>query len=171
MAIESIKARFPNANGALEYLHLDLGDLTTIKGSADEFLRKERRLDVLWNNAGVMVPPQGSKTKQGYEMQLGTNCVGPFLFTRLLTPILLATAKSAEPGTVRVVWVSSSMAEGIAPKGGVDMNNLDYKNDKTTWVKYATSKGGNILHAKEYARRHHADGILSVVREVYAYIC
>lgn len=54
----------------MEYLSLDLDDLGTIKMSADEFLSKEERLDVLWNNAGVMVPPAGSKTKQvGHSLQ------------------------------------------------------------------------------------------------------
>jgi retinol dehydrogenase-12 len=137
--------------------------LTTIKKSASEFLSKESKLDVLWNNAGVMVPPQGSKTKQGYELQLGTNNVAPFLFTKLLTPILTKTAKEAPPGSVRVVWVSSSAAEGFSPKGGVDMGNLDYKKDKATWHKYGVSKAGNVLHAKEYARRFGGEGILSLV--------
>jgi retinol dehydrogenase-12 len=73
-----------------------------------------------------MVPPQGSKTKQGYELQLGTNDVAPFLFTKLLTPTLVKTAKESSPGSVRVVWVSSSVAEGASPKGGLDLGNLDY---------------------------------------------
>ncbi len=49
------------------FLKLDLGDLTTIKKSVEEFLRNEQRLDVLWNNAGVMVPPKGSVTAQVYS--------------------------------------------------------------------------------------------------------
>jgi len=46
----------PNSGGQIIFLRLDLGDLTTIKSSAEEFLRGNERLDVLWNNAGVMVP-------------------------------------------------------------------------------------------------------------------
>ena len=118
---------------------------------------------MLWNNAGVMVPPQGSKTKQGYELQLGTNNLAPFLFTKLLTPILASTAKMSPPGTVRVVWVSSSAAEVFSPPNGVDMDNLDYKKDKDIWFKYGVSKAGNVLHSKEYAKRHAGDGIISVV--------
>lgn len=118
---------------------------------------------MLWNNAGVMVPPQGSKTKQGYELQLGTNNVAPFLFTKLLTPILIKTAKVEPPGTVRVVWTSSTSAETSSPQNGVEMDNLDYKVDKGPWHKYGVSKAGNILHSKEYAARYAGEGIISVV--------
>ncbi|TVY83993.1 putative oxidoreductase [Lachnellula suecica] len=152
-AIESIKSNFPNSKGQLVFLKLDLNDLTTVKASAEEFLSKEEKLDVLWNNAGVMTPPQGSKTKQGYELQIGTNNVAPFLFTKLLTPILAKTAKTAPTGTVRVVWTSSSAAENFAPKGGVVMDNLDYKTDKAAWHKYGVSKAGNVFHCTEYAKR------------------
>jgi len=112
-----------------------------------------------------MIPPQGSVTKQGYELQLGTNNLGPFLFTKLLTPILAKTAQTAPPGSVRVVWVSSSSARRTSPStGGVDMSNLDYKIDQGHWYKYGTSKAGNILHSSEFAKRHGKDGIISVVR-------
>jgi len=161
--MEEIRANFPASKGELVYLHLDLEDLSTIKASAEEFLGKEDRLDVLWNNAGVMNTPAGSKTKQGYELQLGTNNIAPFLFTKLLTPVLVETAKTAPKGSVRVVWVSSSAAEMIAPVGGVDMSNLDYKKDLPRWMKYGVSKGGNILHSNEFAKRHAEDGIISVV--------
>ena len=119
-----IKSRAPQSKGSLLFLHLDLDDLTTIQSSAKTFLGDNDRLDVLWNNAGVMVPPQGSKTKQGYELQLGTNNVGPFLFTKLLHPVLTKTAGTAPKNSVRVVWVSSNGAELLSPKGGIDMNNL-----------------------------------------------
>jgi NAD(P)-dependent dehydrogenase (short-subunit alcohol dehydrogenase family) len=165
-AIESIKTAVPKSAGELVFLHLDLDDLTTIKKSAEEFLSKETKLDVLWNNAGVMVPPQGSKTKQGYELQLGTNNLAPFLFTKFLTPILASTAKTSPPGAVRVVWVSSSAAEGFSPANGVDLNNLDYKTDKASWHKYGVSKAGNLFHSKEFAKRYAGDGIISVVSQV-----
>jgi len=164
-AISSIKSNFPNSKGELVFLPLDLGDLTTIKASAEAFLSKEETLDVLWNNAGVMVPPQGSKTVQGYELQLGTNNVAPFLFTKLLTPVLVKTAKLKPPGSVRVVWTSSSTAEVFSPKGGIEFENLDYKTDKSAWVKYGVSKAGNIYHAREYAKRYGADGVISTVSQ------
>lgn len=161
-AIASIETSFPESTGELNFLHLDLSDLVLVKKSAESFLSKETRLDVLWNNAGVMVPPQGSKTKQDYESQLGTNCLGPFLFTKLLTPLLVESAKSAPRGSVRVVWLSSSAAEGLSPKGGIDMTKLDYKKNESAWYKYGVSKTGNIFYSKEFARRHRVDGVVSV---------
>jgi retinol dehydrogenase-12 len=163
-AIQWAKDAHPSSSGALHFLRLELGDLSTIRPSVDEFLGRETRLDVLFNNAGVMVPPQGSTTKQGFELQLGTNCVGPFLLTKLLTPVLVRTAKeSAVAGEVRVVWVSSMAAPLGAPTGGVDMANLEYKVDKSKGFKYSTSKGGNVLHAVEFQRRYRDSGVVSVV--------
>lgn len=161
-AISSIRQSAPNSSGTLTYLHLDLADLSTIKTSAQEFLSKETKLHVLFNNAGVMAPPQGSKTKQGYELQLGTNCIGTYMFTKLLTPLLITTAKSEPPSTVRVVWVSSSAAEGLSPRYGIDMNNLDYHEDKSPRAKYGISKAGNYLQGTEFAKLYKGDGIVSV---------
>ncbi|KAK0516923.1 hypothetical protein JMJ35_000078 [Cladonia borealis] len=161
-AISSIKTRAPNSTGTLHFLHLDLSDLTTIPSSASTFLSQNTRLDALINNAGVMIPPPGSKTAQGYELQLGTNCVAPFLFTKLLTPILIETAKTAPKDSVRVVWTSSNAAELFAPKGGVVLGNLDYGEEKGHWYKYGVSKAGNVYHASEFARRFGEEGIVSV---------
>ncbi|RMZ69789.1 Oxidoreductase short-chain dehydrogenase [Pyrenophora seminiperda CCB06] len=158
-----VKEQHPDAKGVLHYLHLHLDDLEGIKASAETFLAKEQRLDVLFNNAGVMTPPKGSKTKQGYELQLGTNCVAPFLFTKLLTPRLLETARAiGEKGRVRVVWVSSSAAHLGAPKNGLDIGNLHYEKDCMQQTKYAVSKAGNILHAMEFGRRYGLEGLTSV---------
>lgn len=161
-AITTIKSRVQDSNGSLHYLHLDLDDLTTITSSAKAFLKENDRLDVLWNNAGVMMPAQGSKTTQGYELQLGTNNVASFLFTKLLQPMLSETAKKAPADTVRVVWVSSNAAEHLSPKGGVVLDNLDYHDDKSKAMKYGISKAGNIYHGSEFARRFGKDGILSL---------
>ncbi|KAM5344639.1 hypothetical protein ACJ41O_013174 [Fusarium nematophilum] len=159
--IEEAKRQSPQSTGSLVYLHLDLNDLTTIRKSANEFLSKESRLDVLWNNAGVMVPPQGSKTAQGYELQLGTNNVAPMLFTRLLYPALTEAAKTSPENSVRVVWVSSS-AVNMAPKPAIDFSNMGYQRDEGAWVKYARSKAANVLQASEFARRSREskDGII-----------
>ncbi|BCS28646.1 uncharacterized protein APUU_70216A [Aspergillus puulaauensis] len=134
---DDLKHDFPNSAGEVDFFHLDLSDLSTIKISADAFLAKESQLHALWHNAGVMIPPQGSKTKQGYELQLGTNNIGPFLLTKLLVA-------------------------PRAPTPAIDFTNLDYHNDEWAWVKYGRSKAGNVLQAAALARRAKDDGIASL---------
>ncbi|KAJ5768884.1 short-chain dehydrogenase [Penicillium odoratum] len=160
-AIEEIKTAHPDSTGRLVFLQLDLSDLTTIQRSADEFLAAESRLDVLWLNAGVMMPPQGSKTKQGYELQLGTNNLGHFLFVKYLHDILKKTALTAPKASVRVIWVSSS-AILMAPKPAIDFDNMDYHQEESAMKKYARSKAGNVIHCAEYAKRTAGDGVLSL---------
>lgn len=166
-AIKDIQSAAPDSKGKLGFLQLDLSDLKTIQPAAEAFKAKESKLHVLFNNAGVMVPPPDKKTAQGYDMQLGTNCLGPVLFTNLLTDTLKATAQQEPKGTVRVVWVSSSAAEIYSTKNGL---NMDEVRNKDTYGKggapmdlYGNSKAGNYLHSVEYARRHKDDGIVSVV--------
>ncbi|PGG95895.1 hypothetical protein GX51_08074 [Blastomyces parvus] len=168
-AIKEIRQANPNSTGELTFLPLNLSDLTTIKSSAESFLSKEDKLHVLFNNAGVMTPPKGSKTAQGYELQLGVNTIAPFLFTKLLTPTLVSTAKSEPPNTVRVIWVSSIAMETGAPKSvGVPLAQLDNlldtdaKSPSPQYFNYSISKAGNYLYAVEFARRHRADRVLSV---------
>lgn len=110
-AIKQIRSSVPDSSstGTFEYLHLELDDLSSIKASAEGFRGKESKLDVLWNNAGVSLPPVGSKSRQGHELQLATNCLGPYFFTQLVLPQLQAAAKTAPPNSVRVVWTSSIM--------------------------------------------------------------
>lgn len=160
--IAEVTKEHPASKGALIFLPLQLDDLTTIKASAEEFLSKENRLDVLFNNAGVMVPPHGSKTKQGYELQIGVNNLAHFLFTQFLLPVLQTTAKIAPKNTVRVIWVSSSAADG-APFPPVDFDNMDYKNDEGIWSKYGRSKAMSVIHSAEFARIYKDTGIISIV--------
>lgn len=161
-AIDRIRSKHPSSTGILTYLHLDLANLSTIKPAAEKFLAENDRLDVLFNNAGCAITPQGSTTAQGYEMHLGTNCIGPHLFTKLLRPILAETAEKAPTDSVRVVWVSSQGAELFAPKHGVEMDNLDYRSERSPPRKYAISKAGNIYQASEFASRTKGQGIISV---------
>ena len=165
-AMQEIREAVPASKGRLEFLHLDLGDLRTIKPAAEAFTARENKLHVLFNNAGVMTPPEDQKTAQGYDMQLGTNCVGPFLFTKLLTPTLALTAASELPGSVRVVWVSSIATELYSVKYGMDVRKLrgkEYEGNPDSLEMYGISKAGNYFHAVEYARRHKSEGIVSVV--------
>lgn len=150
--------------GEIIPLQMDLADLPTVRSAAQAFLASEREpmLHGLFNNAGVMVGEKSGNTAQGYEEALGVNCLGTFLFTQLLTPAL-ATAAKAQPAadTVRVVWLSSFGLEQFAPEGrGVDLDTLD--DPKPAINRYGISKAGVWLLAVEYARRHKANGIVSV---------
>ncbi|KAK3354089.1 hypothetical protein B0T25DRAFT_225420 [Lasiosphaeria hispida] len=171
--ITELQAKHPGSQGQLAFLPLQLEDLSTIRGTADAFLARESRLDVLWNNAGVMVPPQGSTTAQGHELQQGVNNLGHFLLTSLLLPTLRQTAAAASTsaststtttavGSVRVVWVSSSAADA-APQPALDFGNMDYRlREEGIWQKYARSKAACQLHASELARRTAGSGIITV---------
>lgn len=165
MAIADIEDEVPRSDGRLEFLKLDLGDLSSIKKTAEDFLKRERRLDVLVNNAGVMTPiDDGSTTEEGYELQMGTNCLGPFLLTKLLLPLLEKTAQISGPNAVRVTW-AASVAIDTAPEFGIEWN--DKKKAPVTHASgatnYAQSKVGNLFLASEFARRYGRDtGIVSV---------
>jgi NAD(P)-dependent dehydrogenase (short-subunit alcohol dehydrogenase family) len=137
--------------------------LATIKPAADVFKAKESRLDTLTNNAGVMNTPPSMKTVQGYELQLGTNCVGPWLFTQHMLPILQKTAAEAPKDSVRVTW-AASLAAWYAPRDGVafDSKTLAPEIGRIKAINYGQSKAGNILLASEFAKRYGNDGIVSV---------
>lgn len=161
-AIEEITAAHPSSKGELLFLKLQLDDLTTIKQTATEFLAKEIRLDVLWNNAGVMIPPAGSRTKQGYELQYGVNNLGHFLLTYFLRPALETAANIAPKNSVRVIWVSSSAADA-APNPAIDLTNMDYHRDEGAWMKYCRSKAASVVHSAEFVRRTKGTGFISLV--------
>jgi NAD(P)-dependent dehydrogenase (short-subunit alcohol dehydrogenase family) len=162
-AIQAILALPHDTTGQINYLHLDLSDLASVKEAAQEFAQQEERLDVLWNNAamGVGAFPAGGKTKQGHEMHIGVNCLGPFLLTELLLPQLRAAASTAPANTVRIIWTSSAVVDSSAPKGGVPMAELATPSTSQT-LTYTISKAGNWLLASEFAQRHGRDGIVSL---------
>ncbi|GKU03950.1 short-chain dehydrogenase [Fusarium langsethiae] len=120
-AIAQLKQHCPGSSGSLSFLKISLDDLKSIKSAAEEFTAKESRLDVLFNNAGVSMPPPGLVSAQGYELSLATNAIGPWYFTQLLVPVLTQTAKNQPPASVRVVWTASIVTDVALPKGGVDM--------------------------------------------------
>ena len=156
-AISDIKKILPNSTGRLEFLQIDLADLTTIKPAAKRFMAEESSLHVLVHNAGVMFPPSGSVTTQGYELQMGTNCLGPFLLTQCLLPMLNKTASTSPPGSVRVTWAASSAVDVTSPKGGVVIYNSstgEPKSKQSPAANYGQSKTGNLFLAHEFARRY-----------------
>ncbi|KAJ7066553.1 hypothetical protein C8F01DRAFT_1123677 [Mycena amicta] len=139
------------------YLKLDLGDLKSVKAAAEEFLSKEPELHALFNNGGVMMPPVEDRTTDGYDLQFGTNVLGPFYFTKLLLPALLAGAKSS--AGARVVNTSSGMHL---------MNKLHFKailDDKKrkkagSQALYALSKFAFVTYSAELARRYADQGLV-----------
>ncbi|KAF5309691.1 hypothetical protein D9611_014710 [Ephemerocybe angulata] len=143
------------------FLQLDLSDLPSVKRAAEEFLREEPQLHVLFNNAGVMAPPVDQLTKQGYDLQFGTNVLGHWYFTKLLLPALLAASKATNGKTGRVIHTSSS--------GSHLANTLKFETFKDhpsrttagTQHLYAQSKLGNVIIANEFARRYGNEGLVS----------
>lgn len=149
-AIAEIKNDIPDAQ--ITYLLLDLTSLESVKKASETLTSSCSRLDVLVNNAGTMACPAG-QTKEGYEVQFGTNHVGHALLTKLLLPTMQKTAM--EPGAdVRIVNLTS-MAHELAPKGGLALQ--DCKTDMSghnTWTRYGQSKLANVHFTTELARRY-----------------
>lgn len=109
---------------------------------------------------------KGSKTAQGYELQLGTNCLGPFLFIQLLLPILRQTAASSAPNSVRVLFTASLVTELSIPKGGINFDDINHEKSGSQNVAYGQSKVGNIFLGSEFAQMNEKGGnrILFAVR-------
>lgn len=143
------------------FLQLDLSDLHAVSKSAQEFLSKESQLHVLINNAGIMVPPKEQVTVQKYDMQFGTNVIGPWLFGQLLLPALFAaTEASPTHEKARVVTLSSSAS--FLSKG-IDFDAIADGPERAKYSEmdlYNMSKFGNIVVARELARRY-GDKIVS----------
>jgi NAD(P)-dependent dehydrogenase (short-subunit alcohol dehydrogenase family) len=154
-----------SSHGHLKTLVFDLSDLTTIAPAVKTFLAQETRLDVLFNNAGIAHMPARSLSAQGYEAHMGTNCLAPFLLTKLLLPILTATAKSAPQGSVRAIFASSSIVDVSAPPGGIDLSELSPDNhNQIPAHNYASSKAGNWFLASEFDKCHKSSGVLFVTQ-------
>lgn len=149
-AIADIKKEVPDAN--IKPLSLDLTSLESVRNAARTFTQSSEQLDILMLNAGIMAAPAGL-TKDGYELQFGTNHVGHALLAKLLTPVLDRTA--ALPGSdVRVVVLTSAGA-AMAPNGGIQFDSLKTKAEEmATWTRYGQSKLANALFARQLAREH-----------------
>lgn len=163
-ATTDLKSLHPNSNGTLHFLPLDLSDLSTISSSVSTFLAAESRLDVLWNNAGVMVPPNNSTSAQGHDLQYGTNILGPFLFTKLLLPVLRSTAATSPPSSVRVCWAGSLAVDTSAPTGGCEFDAegtlVDYQKSSASKA-YGVTKAANYFLGHEFGKRFGGnDGVL-----------
>jgi NAD(P)-dependent dehydrogenase (short-subunit alcohol dehydrogenase family) len=140
-ALQRLRAQLPSAN--VELLPLNLADLDSIHHFAATLEARPEPLDLLINNAGVMAVPTRRLTKDGFELQFGTNHLGHFALTGLLLPALL---RSDLP---RVVTVSS-----IAHKSGkFQPDNLNGERRYKDLAAYNNSKLANLLFAFELHRR------------------
>jgi len=119
-AIEELKRE--TGKESVFFLKLDLADLVSVKAAAEEFIAKESQLHTLYNNGGVYAVID-KLTSQGFDMQFGTNVLGHFYFTKLLLPVLTATAKDAPAGSVRVVNVAS-LGHYMTPPEGIQWSSL-----------------------------------------------
>jgi len=140
-AIEHILTKIPKAK--LTFVKLDLSDLDSVSECAEEVKKKYKRLDLLINNAGIMVPPF-LHTKQGFELQFGTNHLGHFALTGKLLPIMAKIAGA------RIVSVSSIAAS----LNYINFNDLNYEQNKYfAWQAYGQSKLANQMCMKELAQK------------------
>jgi NAD(P)-dependent dehydrogenase (short-subunit alcohol dehydrogenase family) len=145
-AISDIKNTVPHAC-EIVHLPLDLTSFSSIADAASTFKSRESRLDMLINNAGIMASPY-STTKEGYEIQFGTNHMGHALLTKLLLPTLLETAK--QPGAdVRIVNLSSE-GHRLAVSKGIEFDQQALE-QQSTYRRYGASKLANVLFARSLA--------------------
>lgn len=130
---------------SVDVISLDLADLADTKRAAAEVATTYDRVDILVNNAGIMVPPR-QQTKDGFELQIGTNHLGHFAWTATLWPLLDAS-------DARVVTVAS-LAHRLAR--GFDLRTLTPKGSPRRyrrWQSYGESKLANLVFALELDRR------------------
>ncbi|MCI0384454.1 oxidoreductase [Streptomyces sp. CNQ085] len=136
--VERGRAAAATVDGGTEVLRLDLADLSSVRGFAEDW--QDRPLDLLINNAGVMMTPR-RRTRDGFEMQFGTNHLGHFALTNLLLPhvtdrvVTLASA-AHRWGGARIRFDDPNMEAGYSPQGA-----------------YAQSKLANLLFTLELQRR------------------
>jgi NAD(P)-dependent dehydrogenase (short-subunit alcohol dehydrogenase family) len=146
-AVDAIRQQQPDA--ALETRQMDLADLASVRAAAEDLLQRFPAVHLLINNAGVMACPL-ERTKDGFELQFGTNHLGHFLFSCLLAPALLAAAPA------RVVTLSS---EGHK-FGGIDFEDPNYQHrDYEKWQAYGQSKTANALFSVALNERLSGRGV------------
>jgi NAD(P)-dependent dehydrogenase (short-subunit alcohol dehydrogenase family) len=138
-----------SSGGEARFLRLDLSSLRAVKASAEEFLSWGEPLHVLINNAGTV--RERKVTEDGFEYTFGVNYLGPYLFTRLLVPLLESSAGS------RIVNVSSETHRSIA---SIDWDALHRRGSWVGLHEYRVSKLCNVLFTRELSRR--LDGVAVV---------
>jgi NAD(P)-dependent dehydrogenase (short-subunit alcohol dehydrogenase family) len=135
-----ILAAHPHAQ--LEVRRLDLAELATVRDFADRLTADGTPLDLLINNAGVMTPPARMRTADGFELQFGSNYLGPFALTNRLLPLLLTA------GSPRVVTMSS----GTANFGRIRFDDPQWERGRySPFRSYAQSKLADLYLARHLA--------------------
>jgi NAD(P)-dependent dehydrogenase (short-subunit alcohol dehydrogenase family) len=155
-AQRAIEAQVPAAQ--LEVAALDLADLASVESFAEAFRSggEHDGLDLLINNAGVMAPPR-RETKDGFELQLGTNVLGHFALTGRLIGAM------QDRRDARVVTVSSNAHKF----GRINFDDLQSQRRYSRWGAYGQSKLADLMFALELDRRLRAAG--SEVKSVAAH--
>jgi NAD(P)-dependent dehydrogenase (short-subunit alcohol dehydrogenase family) len=148
-AVADIASR--SGNDAVGHRRLDLADLPSVRAFAADLADLDR-VDVLINNAGLILGER-RETAQGFEATFGTNHLGHFLLTGLLSEQLRAS------GSARVVNVAS-MAHLWAWRG-MSWGDLDRHHRYNGWQAYGESKLANILHARALAARFEGTGVVA----------
>ncbi|WNG93371.1 SDR family NAD(P)-dependent oxidoreductase [Mycobacterium sp. ITM-2016-00318] len=150
-AVDRIKAASPNAVVALQ--ELDLSSLDSVRKAADELRAAHPRIDLLINNAGVMYVPTRETTKDGFEMQFGTNHLGHFALTGLLLDNMLSVDGS------RVVTVSS-VGHRLMARIHFEDPHLQRKYNRVE--AYGQSKLANLMFTYDLQRRLKLKGVPTV---------
>ncbi|WP_459617493.1 SDR family oxidoreductase [Bordetella sp. 2513F-2] len=145
-AVDRIRQSAPGA--AVRFAALDLASLDSIQAFGERLRSSIGSLDLLINNAGVMMPPERRVTASGFELQLGTNYLGHFALTTQLLPLL---RKGNQP---RVISLSSLAARD----GAIEFDNLQSEHSYKPMVAYSQSKLACLLFALELQRRSDAAG-------------
>ncbi|MFN7412827.1 MAG: SDR family NAD(P)-dependent oxidoreductase [Dolichospermum sp.] len=142
-----------NKDTDVQVMELDLANLASVKNFTENFQKNYSRLDLLINNAGVMIPPY-AKTTDGFELQFGTNHLGHFALTGQLLELLISTKGS------RIVNVSS----GAHNFGKIDFDDLNWeKRNYAQWTAYGDSKLANLYFTYELDRKLKEQGINTLV--------
>lgn len=139
-AKKEILTKVPQAD--LDIIQLDLSKLASVREFAANFLAKYNQLDLLINNAGIMVPPF-SLTEDGFESQLGVNYLAHFLLTGLLLDVIIKTPNS------RIVSLSSNAHK----RGKINFDDLQSKQKYSALAAYCQSKIACLIFAYELQRR------------------
>ncbi|KAH7200648.1 hypothetical protein BKA60DRAFT_191470 [Fusarium oxysporum] len=139
----------------MELVEMDQESLDSVRLAANSILAKTDKINILVNNAGIMAVQTLQFTKDGHELQFGTNHLSHFLFFELLKPALLAATTPDFHSRVVVVSSTAHLRNGINASDNYNFEKGGY----TPWGAYAQSKTANIYMANELERRYGSQGL------------